>query len=147
MKYRFVDRIVSLQPGESIHGQFTWPGELEIFKDHFPGFPVVPGVLITEMMGQTVALCLEHARDEQDAAILMQIKNATFRGWIEPDICLDVHARILSHQRKIARAHVWTEIDGASVATAELLFAFEDREKLELPGKNPVLDQYLNQVK
>ena len=147
MKYHFVDRIISLEPGDKIHGQFTWPGTLEIFQDHFPGFPVVPGVLITEMMGQTAALCLQSVHDIVDAPILMQIKNATFRGWINPDICLDVHAQILSHQKKIARANVRTEINGKSVASAELLFAFELKEKLGLPETDPVLDNYLKQIK
>lgn len=147
MKYRFVDKIVSLVPGEEIHGQFNWPGTMEIFEDHFPGFPVVPGVLITEMMGQTAALCLDASRDASDAPILMQIKNALFRGWISPDTLLNVHAEIKTHQKKLARADVRTEIDGATVASAELLFAFESRLKLGLPEIDPVLDSFLKQAK
>lgn len=147
MKYQFVDKIVSLEPGNSIHGQFTWPGTLEIFQDHFPEFPVVPGVLITEMMGQTAALCLQSARNEADAPILMQIKNATFRGWIKPDTCLDVYAEIKSCQKKLARAHVWTEVKETSVATAELLFTFELKDKLGLPETDPVLDNYFKQTR
>ncbi len=146
MKYHFVDRIFTLEPGQNIHGQFTWSEDLEIFQDHFPGFPVVPGVLVTEMMGQTAALCLESVRTEPVAPILMQIKNATFRGWVKPGVCLDVHADIVSDKKKIARVKAWTEINGSTVAKAELLFAFELKKKLGLPDINPDLDRYMNQV-
>lgn len=145
MKYRFVDRIISLEPGQMIQGQYAWPEDVDIFQDHFPGFAVVPGVLITEMMGQTAALCLESARDEPVAPILMQIKNATFRDWIRPGVCLDIHAEIMSNQKKIARAKTWTRIDGSTVAKAELLFAFELKSKLGLPVVDPVLKHYQDQ--
>ena len=72
MRYRFVDKIVNLEAGKNIHCQYTWPKNLEIFQDHFPGFPVVPGVLLTEMMGQCSALCIESAHTDLTSAMLIQ---------------------------------------------------------------------------
>ncbi|NNE63039.1 MAG: hypothetical protein HKN34_03050 [Gammaproteobacteria bacterium] len=145
MRYRFVDKIVNLEAGKKIHCQYTWPQSLEIFEDHFPGFPVVPGVLLTEMMGQCSALCIESARTDLTAAMLVQIKNATFRKWVSPGVPLDIHAEVLSEQAKLARVVVRTEVDGIVAANSELLLTYEAKDKLGLPDVDPILATYLAQ--
>ena len=52
MRFVLLDRVISLEPGRSIHAVKTMPEDEELFLDHFPGFPVVPGVLLVEMMAQ-----------------------------------------------------------------------------------------------
>ena len=142
MRYRFVDKIISLTPGESIRCQRTWPADLEIFEDHFPGFPVVPGVLLTEMMGQAAGLCLSSRKDDASSAMLIQIKNAAFRDWVKPGELLDIEAEIMSLQPKLARIKARTKRDGALVASAELLFTFASKGELGLPDTDPVLADY-----
>ena len=74
MRFIFVDEIIELQPGEHIKAIKTISSGEEFFRDHFPGFPVVPGVLLTEMMAQAAGKCLDaqrsargsHARADQD---------------------------------------------------------------------------------
>ena len=145
MRYRFVDKIIDLDAGVNIHCQYTWPENLEIFQDHFPGFPVVPGVLLTEMMGPCSALCIESSHNDLTSAMLIQIKNATFRQWVSPGVVLDIYADVLSDQAKLARVEVRTEVDGSLTAKAELLFTFETRDKLGLPAVDPLLSTYLAQ--
>jgi 3-hydroxyacyl-[acyl-carrier-protein] dehydratase len=145
MRYRFVDKIVDLEAGKNIHCQYTWPENLEIFQDHFPGFPVVPGVLLTEMMGQCSALCIESAHTDLASAMLIQIRNAIFRQWISPGVLLDIYADVLSEQAKLARVGVRTEVDSKLTASAELLFTFETKDKLGLPAVDPLLATYLAQ--
>ena len=145
MRYRFVDKIVDLEAGRTIHCQYTWPENLEIFQDHFPEFPVVPGVLLTEMMGQCSALCIESAHYDSTSAMLIQIKNATFRQWVSPGVLLDIYADVLSEQAKLARVEVRTEVDGTLTAKAELLLTFETKDKLGLPAVDPILATYLAQ--
>lgn len=146
MRYRFVDRIISLEPGVSIRCQRTWPADLEIFADHFPEFPVVPGVLLTEMMGQAAGLCLSSQQDDGNSAMLIQIKNATFRNWVAPGELLDIEAEIISSQPRLARIKARTERDGALIASTELLFSFESKGKLGLPDTDPVLVAYWDRV-
>ncbi len=147
MRYRFVDRIIALEPGVSIECQRNWPEELEIFADHFPGFPVVPGVLLTEMMGQAAGLCLSSRSNDPNSAMLIQIKNAVFREWVRPGELLHIRATILSSQLKLARIVASTERDGAQVASTELLFAFESKSKLGLPDTDPLLLEFWNRTK
>jgi 3-hydroxymyristoyl/3-hydroxydecanoyl-(acyl carrier protein) dehydratase len=58
MRFVMVDRILSMVPGKSIEAIKVMPPSEELFQDHFPGFPVVPGVLLTEMMAQASGKCL-----------------------------------------------------------------------------------------
>ena len=146
MRYRFIDKIVDLDAGKNIHCQYTWPENLEIFQDHFPGSPVVPGVLLTEMMGQCSGLCIESAHNDSTSAMLIQIKNATFRQWVRPGVLLDIYADVLSKNAKLARVEVRTEVDGLLTANAELLLTFETKDKLGLPAVDPILATYLAQA-
>ncbi len=147
MRYRFVDRIIALEPGVGIECQRTWPEDLEIFADHFPGFPVVPGVLLTEMMGQAAGLCLSSRTGETSAAMLIQIKNAVFRDWVLPGELLDIQAEIISSQPRLARIKASTKREGALVATTELLFSFESKSKLGLAGIDPLLEDFWQRTK
>lgn len=142
MRYRFIDEIVDLEPGKKIHCIRTWPASLDLFEDHFPGFPVVPGVLLTEMMGQAAGLCLDSDGSRKDAAMLIKIKDATFKDWVGPDIQLDVYATIESAQEKFARISAQTKKNGALVAQCELLLAFQSKDKLGLPDVDPLLTTY-----
>ena len=142
MRYRFVDKIVDMEVGKSIHCQYTWPENLEIFQDHFPDFPVVPGVLLTEMMGQSSALCIESDQPELGSAMLIQIRKAIFYHWIKPGLLLDIHAEILSANPKLARIKAETKCEGKLMASVELLFSFADRNLLGLPESDPILAAY-----
>ena len=62
MRFVLVDRIVSLTPGDQITAVRLIRPDEDYFADHFPGFPVVPGVLLTEMMAQTAGKCLDAER-------------------------------------------------------------------------------------
>jgi 3-hydroxyacyl-[acyl-carrier-protein] dehydratase len=145
MRYRFIDKIIDLEAGRNIHCQYTWPENLELFQDHFPGFPVVPGVLLTEMMGQCSALCIDSAHSDLTSAMLIQIKSAIFRQWVKPGVLLDIYADVSSEQAKLARVEVRTEVDGSLTANAELLLTFETKDKLGLPAVDPILSTYLAQ--
>ena len=145
MKYKFVDKIVDLNTGLNIQCQYTWPEELEIYNDHFPDFPVVPGVWLTEMMGQSAALCIQSQYAEFGTPMLIQISNARFRNWVRPGDMLDTYADVLSVKEKLAGVKVKTEKNATLIATSELLFTFEENNKLGLPDVDPVLAAYLSQ--
>ena len=142
MRFDFVDEVVALDPGKSIHARRTWPADLELFADHFPGFAVVPGVLLTEMMGQAAAACMEATPGLTGKPMLAQIKNATFRRWVRPDELLDVRAEIKTMRSSFAAIAARAEHKGVLVAETELLFSFAPLAQFSAVRKIPALERY-----
>jgi 3-hydroxyacyl-[acyl-carrier-protein] dehydratase len=124
MRFVLVDAIVRLEPGRSVHAQRTWPAELEIFADHFPGMPVVPGVLLTESMGQAAASCVEAAEPSRGKAMLVQIRSAVFRRWVRPGELVDIRADVKALGGSYATVTCRSETGGSVAAEAELMFSF-----------------------
>jgi 3-hydroxyacyl-[acyl-carrier-protein] dehydratase len=98
MRFLLVDRIVSLTPGECIVATRAIPPDDDYFADHFPGFPVVPGVLLTESMGQAAAKCLDAQRRPRGKAILARILSASFRHWVRPGDVVELRASTVSNE-------------------------------------------------
>lgn len=145
MRFLFVDRILALVPGRSIEAEHVFPGDEDFFRDHFPGFPVVPGVLLTEMMGQTAAKCLDAESREKGRgkAMLAQIRSASFREWVRPDEKTLVRAEIRASQNEYATAVCSVEVHGRRVCTAELLFSFLPLDQFAPGYRDEVLVSFL----
>ena len=145
MRFLFVDRILRLEPGKSIEAERVFPGDLDFFRDHFPGFPVVPGVLLTEMMGQAAALCLSAETSEtgRGRPVLAQIRSASFRDWVRPDERISIRAEIRTNRRELATAACSAEVRGSRVSTADLLFTFLPRERTAADDRDEVLESFL----
>jgi 3-hydroxyacyl-[acyl-carrier-protein] dehydratase len=145
MRFVLVDEILALNPGKSIHARRTFPRSLEIFDDHFPGFPVVPGVLLTETMGQAASTCIQALATVKGRPMLAQIKSATFRRWVRPDETLDVHAQIKTLRPSFAAITASAEHQGVLVAETELLFSFAPVTQFGTLPPNQALERYWQQ--
>ena len=143
MRFILLDRICALEPGTSIQAEKTLPPHEELFKDHFPGFPVVPGVLLTEMMAQAAGKCLDAERRARGRAMLAQIRSASFRAWVRPGEKAEIHASITSSQNELATAKCHIAVDGRRVASAELLFAFVPSDMFAADSRDELLDTFL----
>jgi len=88
MRWVFLERIDELVPGERIRGVTTFPPELEIFDDHFPGWPVVPGVLLLEALAQLAGKAIGYTvrlhRGDWPFPILSLLRGVKFRRFVRP---------------------------------------------------------------
>ena len=143
MRFILVDRIISLEPGKSIVAErFIRPDE-EYFQDHFPGFPVVPGVLLTEMMAQAAGKCLDAQRLPRGKAMLARILSASFRQWVRPGDDTILHAAISSNEERYATADCQAKVGDAIVAQARLFFSFMPTASFAADLRDAVLESYL----
>jgi 3-hydroxyacyl-[acyl-carrier-protein] dehydratase len=143
MRFVLVDRILSLSPGEGVVAARTVPQDDDYFQDHFPGFPVVPGVLLTETMGQAAAKCLDAERRPRGKAMLARILSASFREWVRPGDALTLHATIVSNEERFATAECRAEVGGRTVAQAKLLFSFMPVASFAPGYRDEVLEAFL----
>jgi 3-hydroxyacyl-[acyl-carrier-protein] dehydratase len=119
------------------------PFEEDYFQDHFPGFPVVPGVLLTEMMGQAAAKALNAETLPRGNAMLAKILSASFRQWVRPGDVVQLHATIESNEERFATADCRAEVGGRTVAQAKLFFTFLPIEQFAPTLRDEVLERYL----
>jgi 3-hydroxyacyl-[acyl-carrier-protein] dehydratase len=147
VRFILIDEIVDLVPGTSIHAVKTLPAHEELFRDHFPGFPVVPGVLLTEMMAQTAGKCLDVADRARGKAMLVQIRKASFRKWVRPDERVDIYAEISSSAQDYATGMCRVNVGGEEVARAELMFSFLPTSQLAPGYRDEVLERFLSRDK
>lgn len=143
MRFVLVDRIVAMDPGRSIDAVKTLGADEDVFEDHFPGFPVVPGVLLTEMMAQAAGKCLDADGTRPAKAMLGKILSATFRDWVRPGQEVRLHAEIVQSRPAFARAECTADVLGKTVASADLFFAFVAREEFAPDYRDEVLEAFL----
>jgi 3-hydroxyacyl-[acyl-carrier-protein] dehydratase len=145
MRFLFVDKILDLVPGRSVEAEHIFDAGEDFFRDHFPGFPVVPGVLLTEMMGQAAAMCLNAGNREagRGKAMLAQIRSASFREWVRPGEKVIIKAEIRSNQPGCATAACSAEVGGRRVCAADLLFTFLPLANFAPGAGDEVLEAFL----
>lgn len=123
--FLLVDRVVELVVGERIHAQKAVSGNEGFFQGHFPGNPVMPGVLQLEAMGQAGALLaiLSGAKLETGHSIYVGgLSDCKFRRPVVPGDRLDLKAELLRKRLGTFKLACRAEVDGAlaTEATATL---------------------------
>jgi 3-hydroxyacyl-[acyl-carrier-protein] dehydratase len=142
VRFLLVDEILEMTPGQVIRAVKTLSPDEELFQDHFPGFPVVPGVLLTEMMAQAAGKCLFAEDPGRGRPMLAQIKAATFRDWVRPGEKVTLVGAIRSSHPRFANATCHAEVNGRLVCSAELMFSFQPSSSFAPDYRDEVLERF-----
>ena len=129
--FLLVDRVVEVVKSERIHAYKNITFNEQFFQGHFPGKPVMPGVLQLEAMAQAGAL-LAHASAPFDPAqkviFLMSFDRVKFRRVVTPGDRLDLHVSVARQKGPIWRLNGEARVDGALASQAEMMATIADRK-------------------
>ena len=120
--FLLVDRIIDIDGDRSATGIKNVTINEPHFQGHFPGQPVMPGVLIVEAMAQTAgAICIRNRGSDMPSIVyFMTIDNAKFRRPVVPGDRLEIRVKKLKQRATIWRFACEALVDGAKAAEAEI---------------------------
>ena len=121
MRFSLIDRITRIEPGREIQAIKTVSHSEEILADHFPKFPVLPGVLVLETMTQCGAWLIRATEDfARSMIVLHQAQSIKYAGFVQPGKTLEVRAQITKHDDTFTKLKASGEVDGQVAVTARL---------------------------
>ena len=130
-RYPFVmiDRILEFVGADELVARKNVTINEPYFQGHYPGRPVMPGVLQVEAMAQAAGVLLlrKLPREENKIAFFMSADKVKFRQAVEPGDCINIRVKLVKIRgKKIATAVGECSVDGKTVSSAELMFMLAD---------------------
>ncbi len=124
-----VDRILEIDEGKRIVGVKNVTANEQFFQGHFPGAPVMPGVLIVEAMAQCSAVLVLRGIPDRDQKLFLfgGVDKARFRKPVVPGDVLRMECEVLQRRSNTIKVRGVATVDGSVVAEAEMLSIMVER--------------------
>jgi len=129
--FLMIDRIVDLVPGEKVHAYKNVTMNEPFFQGHFPGEPVMPGVLIVESMAQAGGLLLLNSEDntEDKYVFFTGIDKVRFRDTVEPGDQLHLKVELLKYRLRMCKIKGEAYVGDKKVAEAHMMASVIEKER------------------
>ena len=124
-----IDRVESIEPDRAITAVKAVTINEGFFQGHFPGRPIMPGVLIVEAMAQAAGVLAVESLGLADSGKLvyfMAIESAKFRAPVEPGVLLKLHVEFVQKRSTVCKFAGRAEIEGKTVAEAQFTAMIAD---------------------
>jgi 3-hydroxyacyl-[acyl-carrier-protein] dehydratase len=136
--FQLIDRILDLNMVEkTITVEAQVPQQNTIFEGHFPGYPIMPGVLLIESMAQTSGWLLLAMTKFERMPFLAAVKEAKMRGFVSPGELLTIDASVLHEGSGYAMTQAKVRVGGKLRSDATITFS-------HVPFPNPDLRGYMD---
>jgi len=144
MRFSLIDRIEHLEPGARITAVKALSLAEEYLADHFPGFPVMPGVLMLEAMTQAAAWLVRASEDfAHSMVVLKEASGVKYGQFVEPGQTLVVTAEIINQTERETKLKVQGMVDGHMTVSGRLVLERYDLSETQPP--HGITDQEVKQ--
>jgi UDP-3-O-[3-hydroxymyristoyl] N-acetylglucosamine deacetylase/3-hydroxyacyl-[acyl-carrier-protein] dehydratase len=129
--FLLIDRIVDLEPKKYVHAYKNVSMNEEFFQGHFPGDPVMPGVLIVEAMAQSGGLLVLNSEPNAETKLVFftGIDKVRFRKPVVPGDQIHFKVELLKYKMRMCKIGAKAYVDGELVCEAELMASVVDRDR------------------
>lgn len=128
--FLLVDRVTHHIQGKAIAGYKNVSANEPFFNGHFPGNPIMPGVLQIEALAQIGSVMVANMAGSQGKlGVLAGVDNFRFRRIVRPGDRLDLYGELLRYRYPIGKAKVWAKVGQDMVVEGEIMFSLIDPDQ------------------